>query len=342
MQRTSMEPPLVSICVPVYNREKHLKASLDSILAQTYKNIEIILVDNCSTDNSPQIAKSYGTRLKYFRNEKNLGACGNLNRCVELSGSEYVAIYHSDDVYMPDIIEKQVRLLEANPDVGAVFTEAQIIDGEGKPIGAIRLPPRLWGKSIFTFQDLLVWLVRNRANPLVCPSCMARKSVYQKVGGYNCKNLLWAFDLEMYLRMAKESKIAVIEEQLMKYRSHPGQMSRDYIGEETGRNEYFDIMDAFIASDGGLLSAQDLRRYDCHKDWGCTVQAIKALCRKDAPLANSLLKKSLRMQRLAVGLTDLDILAKVGISAFFLCAYYLGVAGILARMAVDYRMAHSQ
>jgi hypothetical protein len=338
-----MESPLVSICVPVYNRQEHLKASLDSILAQTYKNIEVIVVDNCSTDNSPQIAKGYAdTRLRYVRNEKNLGACGNLNRCVALSRSKYVAIYHSDDAYMPDIVEKQVRLLEANSDVGAVFTEAQIIDGEGKSIGAIRLPPKLRGNVFYSFQDLLVWLARNRTNPLVCPSCIARKSVYQKAGEYNCKNFRWAFDLDMYLRMAKVCKIAVIEEQLMKYRSHPGQMSRDYIGKETDRNEFFEILDSSIASNRGLLSGQDIQRYECHKDWDCTVQAIKALCRKDAPLAHRLLKQSLRMQRLAVGLADLEILAKFGISVFFLCAYYLGVAGILARMAVDYRIAHSK
>lgn len=104
------EKTKVSICIPTYNSVKFLHLMLDSIVEQTYKNIEVIISDNASTDNTVAFAQEYCDKYKwnFYQNEVNIGAGANFNKLIELTTGDYIAIYHADDVYHPTIVEESI------------------------------------------------------------------------------------------------------------------------------------------------------------------------------------------------------------------------------------------
>jgi len=126
--------PKVSIGLPVYNGEKYLREMLESALAQTYEDIEIVICDNASTDGTmdicAELAKTDG-RIRYIRNAENIGACPNYNRTFQESTGEYFAWAAHDDRYAPTFIEKCVEVLDTNQDMALVYTGIELIDGSG-------------------------------------------------------------------------------------------------------------------------------------------------------------------------------------------------------------------
>ena len=130
-----MKNSLVSILIPVYNRERFIEQTVRSAMNQTYKNIEIIIVDNKSTDNTWEILERLSkedNRIKIFQNDANIGPVRNWRRCIEEASGEYGKILWSDDLISPDFIEKTVPFME-DPDVGFVFTGTEIFaDGTNK------------------------------------------------------------------------------------------------------------------------------------------------------------------------------------------------------------------
>jgi glycosyltransferase involved in cell wall biosynthesis len=124
---------LVSILIPTYNRDAFLSETIDSALSQTYKDIEIIIVDNKSSDNTWNIIQHYAkqdSRIKAFQNDSNIGIVRNWRRCVEEASGEYGKILWSDDLIAPEFLEKTIGFLKENKDVGFVFTGTEIfIDG---------------------------------------------------------------------------------------------------------------------------------------------------------------------------------------------------------------------
>jgi len=120
---------LVSILIPVYNQEKFIVTSIESAINQTYENIEIIVVDNHSTDNTFSIVKSYSQndkRIKVFQNDSNIGPVRNWKRCIDEASGEYGKILWSDDYISPDFIEKTLPFLSEDDNVGFVFTSVKI------------------------------------------------------------------------------------------------------------------------------------------------------------------------------------------------------------------------
>ncbi len=99
-----MDKPLVSICIPNYNNGKYLDACIQSALAQTYQNTDVILVDDCSIDNSLEIAKKYEGKIRVVQNSTNLGQPKNTNKCVQNSTGKYLVILHSDDFLLPHFV----------------------------------------------------------------------------------------------------------------------------------------------------------------------------------------------------------------------------------------------
>ena len=112
------EFPLISVCIPVFNGEKYIKESIDSVLIQTEKNFELLIVDNCSTDSTLEIVASYNDpRINVFKNTTNLGSLRNFNRCIELSRGEYFIILPHDDILMPTMLETFCKPLIADPKI---------------------------------------------------------------------------------------------------------------------------------------------------------------------------------------------------------------------------------
>jgi glycosyltransferase involved in cell wall biosynthesis len=130
-----MTTPRVSIGVPVYNGQKYIRFTLDSLVAQTFADLEIIVTDNCSTDNTPKIVDEYVSRdprVKYVRNSTNIGPALNYNRSVELARGEYFKWNPADDVCAPQFIEKCVAVLDSDPSAVLAYPRTNVIDTDGK------------------------------------------------------------------------------------------------------------------------------------------------------------------------------------------------------------------
>ncbi|MCO5383612.1 MAG: glycosyltransferase [Methanosarcina barkeri] len=155
-------PPLVSICIPVYNSEKTIVSTLQSILNQTYQNLEIIIVDNASTDNTLDlIGKLTDPRIIIYKNSVNIGAEKNFSKCIELATGDYIAIFHSDDLYKQEMVQKQVQAFQENPSIGAVFTLANQINEQGEVIGEYKLPVELKNNGTYCFSEIINLILKK-------------------------------------------------------------------------------------------------------------------------------------------------------------------------------------
>jgi len=225
-----IDNPLVSICVPTYNSSAYLRQSLDSIAAQTYKNIEVIIGDNASTDDTVAIANEYAAchGFRVFVNERNIGALNNWNLLLERVRGVYVAIYHSDDVYEPTIVDESVKALGGNDNVAMVGTMANVIDGKGKFRYPYNLPDgiRKLKKSVYSFDEVMLGALMSGGDRvfLVTPSLMVKKSVYEEFGRFDDTRRS-AGDYEMWLRIAIKYDVAIIDRKLINYRIHENQGS---------------------------------------------------------------------------------------------------------------------
>ena len=126
---------MVTVIIPSYNREKTIKRAVDSVLNQTYKDIEVIVVDDCSTDNTLDVVKSIkDSRLKVFKLNENSGACVARNFGIEKAKGEYIAFQDSDDEWLPEKLEKQMDVLENNSNINLVFCQFNKIDNENTSV----------------------------------------------------------------------------------------------------------------------------------------------------------------------------------------------------------------
>lgn len=223
---------LVSILIPVYNRAEIIAETLDCALAQTYKNIEVIVVDNASTDGTWEIAQEYALRdprLKALRNGTNLGPVKNWLRCVEEATGFYGKILWSDDLISPDFLEKTIPLL--SNEVGFVFTTAKIFN-EVKEVGNSYYAI---GKSGIYPSCLYIEYALFHSRVPVSPGCALFRlddirenlllHVPNKIGSDFSQHAI-GNDLLLYLFSAKKyEKFGFVNEDLSYFRSHPGSIS---------------------------------------------------------------------------------------------------------------------
>ena len=152
MSQTSSDLPLVSIIVPVYNGARYLHDSLNSILGQAYPHIEVLVMDDASTDATPALIASFGDRIRVCRQPRNRGIYGNANDGIALASGKFIAVYHADDLYGPHIVEREVDFLERYPHAGAVFCADIMIDPEGRDTSytLMNLGNEAWKRNAFS------------------------------------------------------------------------------------------------------------------------------------------------------------------------------------------------
>jgi glycosyltransferase involved in cell wall biosynthesis len=266
--------PLVSIIVPAFNAARFLREALDSLLAQTYQNIEIILLDDASTDATPEIAAEYAGRITYVRQPNNLGIYDNVNVGIGRARGDLIATYHADDVYLPTIVEAQVAYLGAHPEVGAVFCSAIFIDAEGLEYGRMPLQPEVRGEKPLDYPTVFNTLLMHKNRFMACPTAMVRAAVHRDVGVYQARYEI-ASDLEMWLRIARRYPIATLEAHLIKYRRFHGSSSEDYDHLRTSPENFFIILDEYLASgDRTLATRPALMNYEAHRSEDRLMAAI--------------------------------------------------------------------
>jgi GT2 family glycosyltransferase len=302
LTRTPPRLPLGSIVVPCFNGARYLRETLDSLLAQTYPNVEIILLDDASTDATPEIAATYAGRITYVRQSTNIGQFENVNDGIRRAKGELIAAWHADDVYLPTIVEAEVAYLEQHPEVGAVFASDIFVDAEGREYGRIALPTEVRGERPLEYATVLEALLTYKNRFLVCPSAMVRRSVYAEVGGFRPAQYRNTSDLEMWLRIARRFPIAVLESHLMKYRHfHGTSSSQTYHRLRTTPENIFFIVDEYLAAGGrNLVTPTALRCFEAHRSEDRLMAAI-----------SHYIKGEMREGRAALGQVRLGVIARV-------------------------------
>jgi len=218
--------PLVCICIPNYNNEKTIKETLDSLVHQTYKNIIIKVFDNVSTDNSINILKEYELKynnIKIFQNEKHLEiAEENFNICIENLEGDFGALYHSDDIYEPTIVEEQVEFFLKNQECVAVCTDSNFIDEHNKKLFKVSLKKIFKTEKYYLVVNNQLEMLKNIlkvGNFIICPSLMIKTEIYKnKVKRYKFENFKTASDFDLYFRVCEYGKFGIILKPLMNYR----------------------------------------------------------------------------------------------------------------------------
>lgn len=207
--------PLISVIMPVYNGEKHLKPAIESILNQTYKNFELLLVDDASTDASLHIMQSYNDpRIRIIKNEKNLKLIKTLNKAIKLANGIYLARMDADDISLPKRLTTQVAFMKNNPDVGICGTWVKTI-GIGKSMLC---------KTPVSHKDNVATLLFRCS--LMHPTVMMRKNIIEKHGLFYDENFPHAEDYELWVRASQHTKLANIPQCLLLLRHHNEQVSK--------------------------------------------------------------------------------------------------------------------
>ncbi len=222
-----MDEPLVTVLMPVYNAQKYLRPALESILNQTYKNLEILIINDGSTDNSEQIILSYkDPRIRYIKQE-NAGVGETLRRGVELAKGKFIRRMDADDITTPDSIEIQVNFLLKHPEFGMVAAQQCHITENGKVAKSKTIPRPEWfdGKDfrILDFSDFQL----GKAVPIVHGTAMFYRKLALEVGNYRP----WfrvAEDYDLWLRIMERSKIAVLNKCLYHLRIHGSSATSKY------------------------------------------------------------------------------------------------------------------
>ena len=202
--------PKASVVLPAYNSARFLAPSIESILAQTFSDFELVIVDDCSTDATWQIIQKYAVidpRVVALRNAQNLNLARTLNRGIAVAKGRYIVRMDHDDISTLDRIHKQVSFLDTHPDVGIVGSAMEIIDEGGATIGVRRyhLEDKDIRRHIFLY------------SPFCHPATVLRKDVLNRVGGYDHRYNP-AEDYELYFRIGLHAKFANLEEPLLRYR----------------------------------------------------------------------------------------------------------------------------
>lgn len=208
--------PLVSVVIPTFNRANIVTNAIESVLNQTYKNTEIIIVDDGSTDNTRELLLTYKDKIRYV-NKTNGGASSARNLGIKQARGEYIAFLDSDDIWLPTKIEKQINVIKENNDMGIVITEIEFI-GEAGRRNYSRFR-RILPYDGFMFEHFL-------KNPQITCSCiLIRKNILDKVGVFD-ESLNTGEDIDLMLRILSIFKIAVIEEPLVFYLKKSDSLSR--------------------------------------------------------------------------------------------------------------------
>ncbi len=205
------KPPKISVVLPVYNCELYIKEAVDSILNQTFSDFELLIIDDCSNDNTVDLIKEYNDeRIKLTLKEKNSGYTESLNWAISIAKGEYIARMDGDDISMPTRFEKQIKVMEENPKIIVCGTN-------GKVLGSERLMIRPE-----KHQDIYLFMFIS--NPIIHPSIMIRKTVF-KTFSYN-KSTEPSEDYDLWSRLIFEGEFYNIQKTLLQYRMHQTNVSK--------------------------------------------------------------------------------------------------------------------
>lgn len=220
MNKTITFEPLISIIIPVYNGENYLKDAIDSALSQTYKNIEVVVVNDGSIDNTEEIAKSYGDKIRYFKKE-NGGVATALNLAIKESKGEYISWLSHDDLYMENKIEKQVEKLKALENRNSIiFSNSILFYPDGREV----LCNVRNSGYIFDNKESIITLLFSSG--LHGCSLLIPKAAFKKCGYFD-ENLKTTQDYDLWFKFIKCGyPFVLVDDYLVRGRQHEMQDTR--------------------------------------------------------------------------------------------------------------------
>lgn len=225
--------------MPVYNCEKYLNFSIESVLKQTYEDFEFIIINDCSTDKSEKVIKNFtDKRIVYIKNDTNLKLNKTLNIGLNIAKGKYIARVDADDVCDVVRIEKQINFLERNKDFGLVSSWFKIIDEQGVLIKNIKL----------NYCPEEIFLNLHFFNCIVHSSVFFRKELINITGIYD-ENKKYIEDYDLWLRMLKYTKFYIIKSYLIKYRMHSNNISNIFEKEQKENAMKISIENFLISKD---------------------------------------------------------------------------------------------
>jgi glycosyltransferase involved in cell wall biosynthesis len=205
--------PKVSICIPTYNRKDYLKQTIESVFAQTYKDYEVILIDDGSTDGTAEMIKSTGLPVRYYWQE-NSGEAAARNKMIKLAQGEFITFVDSDDLLMHDAVEKMMNVMDAEGGEVIVYGSYQRIDQDGNIYGRYKRRQYSGYITKYLFQNIFVYS---------CGSMFPRK-VLEAEGGFDTSLPVCA-DYEFWLRLSLKYQFIALAEPAFKRRRHTGNIS---------------------------------------------------------------------------------------------------------------------
>ncbi|STO54143.1 glycosyl transferase [Canicola haemoglobinophilus] len=227
--------PLISVIIPCYNAEKFVEKSVRSIMEQTYNNLEIILINDCSTDNTEFILQQLALedkRIVYIKNDHNLKLPKTLNKGIALAQGEYIARMDADDIAVPERLETQMNFMLNNPEIDLVGTNLKHLDEHDNFTGYASAQPT-------EHKDIVKQLAWKCT--IVHPSILAKKSLFTELNGFD-ESIVYAEDYELWIRAyLAGKKFANLAEPLLHYRIHQKQMTSN-----TFNSSHAKIIRAFL------------------------------------------------------------------------------------------------
>jgi len=213
--------PKVSVIIPTYNRAHLITETIESVLTQTFRDFEIIVIDDGSTDNTCSIVSSL--QVRYFRQD-NRGVSAALNKGIEIARGEYITFLGSDDLLIDDALDKGVKMLDAHTDVGFTYGQIYMMDENGRIFGLLK-SSFLNHSSIVDGKKLIHELLCTYRVPII--TTMVRRSCLDEVGGFSEETGNIAEDFHLIVRLAKRYAAAYIAQPLAKHRIHSESLSHN-------------------------------------------------------------------------------------------------------------------
>lgn len=227
--------PKVSICMRNYNYSHLIGKAIQSVLDQSYSDFELLIIDDCSVDNSEQVVKDFSDcRIKFHRNEKRLGNVPSLNKCLELAVGDYIAILDSDDMLTPGSLERRVNILNIYSNVGLVYSGIEILDVEiGTPRRFLPFDVKHIAHGEIEFKHLALL-----GNYIYWQTAMFRKNLFDELGKFD-ETIKYSSAWEMWLRMSLKCDVAYVPECLACKYEHMQNISANFnITNQIGMEEY--------------------------------------------------------------------------------------------------------
>ncbi|HJQ47592.1 MAG TPA: glycosyltransferase family 2 protein, partial [Amycolatopsis sp.] len=219
-----MKRPEISVCVPAYQAGLYLEGTLRSVLAQTSGDFEVVVLDNASTDRTPEVLRELGDpRLRVVRNDQVLPVAENWNRAVAETSAPLVKLVCADDVLHPRCLERQAAVLAADPGLALVCSRRTMINEESRPLTRNRGLRGLLGRH--TSQEVIRRIIRHGGNPLGEPGgALFRRADFDAVGGFDARRV-FAMDLALWIRLLERGDFYGIRESLAAFRVRGGSLS---------------------------------------------------------------------------------------------------------------------